>query len=195
MPTKNERVKAESVEEKETVGGETSTETVVENAASEPVVETPVEAEELVQVSKTDLDTFIKRLADLEETNKRLLEVADKGRMHQINEKERSTQKLLPTVKVSRMGGPLGKLVLAWNLTKNQSYVDGNRLVELQEMEVFFVDGTSETMPLVSFYRQQNKDTIGKIIRRSRDEESGSEMLSLELPDGNILDIELKFVN
>jgi hypothetical protein len=191
MPTKNERAKTKSDETEVSTGGAKSTEATVEAKAAEPVAE----SEEMVQVSKADLATFVKRLEELEDTNKKLLAASDKGRMHQINEKERANQKLLPTVKVSRIGGPLGKIVLAWNLTNNQSYVDGNRLVELQEMEVFYVDGTSETMPLISFYRQQNKDTIGKIIARTRDEENGSEMLKLELPDGDILEIELKFVN
>ena len=154
-----------------------------------------LEEEEMVEVSKTDLATFVKRLADLEASNKKLLEVADKGRMHQINEKERAGQRLLPTVKITRMGGAKGKMVIAWNMTKNQSYVDGNRLVEHQEMEVFFVDGTNETMPLITFYRTQNKDTVGKILSRTRDEDGGSEMLKLELPDGEILEIDLKFVN
>ena len=191
MPTKNERVKDESTEAEVPTGGETSTEETVENATVEPVAQT----EEMVEVSKNDLAAFVKRLGELEASNKRLLEVADKGRMHQINEKERHNKKLLPTVKITRMGGATGKMVLAWHMTQNESYVDGNRTVERQEIEVFFVDGTSEKMPLVNFYRQQNKDTIGTITKRSRDEDGGAEMLTVELPEGDVLDIELKFVN
>lgn len=179
----------------QTTGDAKGLKEVSTSAETQPVAEVPAVPEEMVEVSKTDLAAFVKRLGDLEESNKKLLSVADKGRMHQLNEKERAGQRLLPTVKVTRLGSATGKMVLAWNLTKNQSYVDGNRLVELQEMEVFYVDGTNETMPLITFYRTQNKDTVGKILSRTRDEDGTSEMLKLELPSGELLEIDLKFVN
>ena len=178
------------VEEKETTGNPKE---AVTPTTSKDVV--PAEDSEMVEVSKADLAAFVRRLDGLEKDNKRLLSVADKGRMHQLNEAEKKDKKMLPTVKVSRIGGPTGKMVLAWNTTQNESYVDGNRTVERQEIEIFYVDGTSEKMPLVTFYRKQNKDTVGTIVSRTRDEDGGSEMLKLEMPGGDILEIDLKFVN
>jgi hypothetical protein len=151
--------------------------------------------EEVVEVKKSDLEGFLRRLDTLEEDNKRLLSVADKGRMFAIEEKARQTQRTVPTVKLTRMGSANGKLVVAWRLKENDSYVDGNRMVERQTIEVFYQDGTSDLMPLVSFYRTQNKDTIARIISRTRDSEGNGEMLHLELPTGELVDIELKYVN
>lgn len=148
---------------------------------------------EVVEVSRNDLQQFMKRLSDLEADNKRLLEASDKARMAAISERERGDSKKLPEVKITRIGKD-GKLVLAWQLTKNESYVDGNRLVEHQEMEVFYQDGKSEAMPLLSFYRQQNKDTKGQIISRTVQSEGG-EMLKVRLAGGEEIDIDLKFVN
>lgn len=164
-----------------------------ESTQATPVVE--ADAEETVTVKKSELEIFIKKLSELEESNKRLLAVADKGRMAHIEEKERGKMRQLPTVKLSRFGGPTGKLIMAWRMPNNEAYVDGGRIVEHQTMELFYEDGTSETMPLITFYRQQNKDTIARVLARSRDEQTGGEMLRVELSDGRVVDIELKFVN
>jgi hypothetical protein len=59
---------------------------------------------------------------------------------------------------------------------------------------VFYQDGTSEEMPLLEFYRQQNKDTVAKIKARTMNED-GSETLKLEMRDGELVEVGLKFVN
>lgn len=150
--------------------------------------------DEIVEVSKSDLQAFMRRMDELEASNKKLLAVADKGRMFSLNEQERKDKTEIPQVKVTRIGSPTGPLVIAWQMTKNESYVDGNRLIEHQEIEVFFQDGSSQKMPLLEFYRQQNKDTVGYIKARTKNED-GSETLRLELKDGSPLEISLKFVN
>lgn len=152
------------------------------------------EEDEVVEVSKLDLKNFMKRMEDLEESNRKLLAVADKGRMFQITEAERKTQVSVPTVKLTRMGSSRGKLVIAWKMGKNESYVDGNRLVEHQTINLFYQDGTSEEIALLDFYRQQNKETVGKIKARTRNED-GSETLKVELVTGELVEVALKFVN
>jgi hypothetical protein len=164
-----------------------------------PQGETPTGAEpkgEQVVVSKDDLAAFMRRLDTLEMDNKRLLEAADKSRMAAISERERMSRTGLPRVKLTRMGGPTGKLVVAWRMTRNESYMQGRIVVEHQEMEVFYEDGTSERMPLLDFYRKQNKDTIAEIISRTKNEGDNGEMLKLRLvSDGTEREVELKFVN
>ena len=177
----------------EEAGTEASTET---GAPAEPKVQVktaPLE-DDVVEVSKTDLKNFLKRMEDLEESNRRLLAVADKGRIFALNEAERKTKQNIPTVKLTRIGSLNGKLVVAWRMTRNESYVDGNKLIEHQEMEVFYQDGTTERMPLIEFYRKQNKDTIAKIRALSVNDE-GVETLRLELPNGDLIEVGLKFVN
>jgi len=149
---------------------------------------------EEVVVSKEDLKALMARLEKVEGENQKLIKVADKGRMFALDEAERAKNKNIPTVKLSRLGKG-GKLIIAWKTKENQSYVDGNRTVIRQEIELFFQDGKSETMPHISFYRQQNKDTIASIVGRSVDERTGATMFKLEMSDGEILEIDKTFVN
>ena len=194
-------------DEKETKASAKKAAAQKEAVTTEPVA-TPTEPEvkedagvksedrNVVEVSKDDLSKFMKRLEDLESDNKRLLEASDKARMAAISERERGTESELPRVKITRMS-PTGPLVVAWQMPEgsNVSYVNGRTLVEHQEMEVFYQDGTSETMPLLTFYRRQNKETKAKVIARTR-MQNGSETLKVELiGSGEELDIDLKFVN
>ena len=137
------------------------------------------------------------RLEDVEADNKRLIEASDKARMAAISERERGEKAELARVKLTRIGAS-GPLVIAWKMTQNESYVDGNRLVEKQEIEVFYQDGTSEKMPLIGFYRKQNKLTIAEITARTKklDDPDEGEMLTVRVKGtGEELDIDLKFVN
>lgn len=200
MAKKNEtaeEIKAQ-VEAEETTGNPAPSEapatTAPESISAEVATTKETGEDEIVEVSKADLRAFMKRMDELEESNRKLLAVADKGRMFQFSEKERAENSKIPTVKLTRIGGPTGKLVIAWRMTKNESYVDGNRLIEHQEIEVFYKDGSTEKMPLLDFYRQQNKDTVAKIKSRTR-EEDGSETLKVEMRDGDLVEVGLKFVN
>lgn len=175
MAKKDETKNKPAEQEAETTAP--ATEETSGNAEATPEPEQPeaktteeTGSDEVVEVSKADLADFMRRMNQLEEDNKKLLAVADKSRMSALTEEERQKKTEAPIVKLSRMGGPTGKLVIAWKLTKNESYVDGNRLVEHQTIQVFYKDGTTEEMPLLEFYRGQNKDTRGKITKRSTDE-------------------------
>lgn len=154
-------------------------------------------SEETVVVNKKDLEAFLTRLENIEAENKKLIAVADKGRL--FNEEARLAREnggpLIYTCKLTRIGSDRGPLVIAWKLRDNESYVDGNRLVEKQNIEVFFQDGTSQIMRLVDFYRSQNKQTIVEIIKRTRNEKTGQEEFEVEFKDGERITIPAKFVN
>jgi len=195
---KNETTKdtEAKVEEKETT---TTAPEVKKDSGTTPEVskgkgvETTGEGE-TVEVSKDDLKAFMRRMDELEESNKKLMAVADKGRMFEFTEKERAEKADTPVVKLTRLGSASGKLVVAWKMTKNESYVDGNRLIEHQTIQVFFENGESQDMALLDFYRQANKDTRAKVRGRLTNDD-GSEILKLEMKDGTIIDVPLKFVN
>lgn len=192
---KNATTKTEEVEKKDSVGGEESTEettSVDSPAENSSEVESPT-----VVVRKTDLEGFLKRLDTLEADNKRLIAVADKGRL--ANEKEREMAAdgapLVRTVKLTRLDSNKGPLVVAWKVTANESYVDGNRMVERQELDLYLQNGKTEHMRLLDFYRRQNKQTIAEIIKRSLNEQTGDTELEVELKDGERITIGLAFVN
>jgi len=160
---------------------------------AKPVVE-PKDVE-VIEVKKDDLAAFVKRLGDLEEDNKRLLEAADKGRLANIDAKAAGDQPLVRTVKLSRMTFD-GPIIVAWSLEKNISFMDGTRMIENQRMKVFFDDGGDKEMPLIEFYRDRDTKTVAEIISRKKPEKPGElEILEVEMKDGKRLEIPLKFVN
>jgi hypothetical protein len=176
----------EKAEAKVTEGGTTPSETIAV-AATAPVAEEPI------AVKKSDLDDLIRRLDAVEADNRRLREAADKSRMSAIAERERQERKGLTQVRINAIDG---KLIVAWNMTRNESFVQGRVLVEHQEIEVFYIDGTSERMPYIDFFRNKNKDTVAEIVSRSKNEGTGEEVLHVRvISDGRELDIAGKFVN
>jgi len=172
-------------------------EAVQKEADEKDTVETTDEKSgDTVVVKKSDLEGFLKRLDTLEADNKRLINVADKGRLAHEREKQVAADgaPLIRTVKLTRLS-PDGPIVVAWKMTANESYVDGNRMVEKQEIQVVFQDATSKEMRLIDFYRQQNKTTVAEIIKRSLNEKTGDTELEVELRDGERLTVPIAFVN
>jgi len=149
---------------------------------------------DIVEVSKKDLKDFLARLDTLESENKKLLKVADVSRLHNLSEKERASKALIRVVALSRLGED-GPFIIAWKMTKNESRVDGNRMIEDQRMEVFFEDGKSKELSLKDFYRNVSKKTKAEIVKRATDEKSGKEILTVEMKDGKRLDISIEYVN
>jgi hypothetical protein len=153
--------------------------------------------EDTVVVSKKDLQAFLTRLETIEAENKKLIAVADKGRLY--NEEERLAKQsgapLIHTVKLTRFGGERGPIVVAWKLVDNESYIENGRQIERQNMEVYFQDGTTTVMRLVDFYRQRDKKTKAEIIKRSRNEQTGQIEFEVQLKDGERLTIPSSFVN
>jgi len=154
----------------------------------------PEKKEDMVEVPKSELAAFVKRLGNLEKDNTRLMAAADKSRLANIDAKMAAGQPLIRTVRLSRLSDD-GPIIIAWKLTKNVSYVSGNRLIEDQVMQVFFEDGKNQEMPLINFYRGLNKKVVAEIISRTKDEKTGEEMLKLQTKEGKDYTIPLKFVN
>ena len=173
---------------------------IVKNQESnEPApVPTPLPTEEpksdVVQVSAAELTAFMDRLKSVEDDNKRLLEAVDKARLARVDAKAAAGVPLIPKMRLTTLK-PGGSIVLSWKMTKNESFVDGNRLVEKQYIEVFYEDGTKEEMPLITFFRNQRKEIVGELVSRSKDVETDLETVTLRLPDGRKLEVGLPFVN
>lgn len=159
-----------------------------------PKAEPTESTEDTVVVSKKDLEAFLNRLEAVEAENKKLVAVADKGRLY--NEEERLAKQtgapLIHTVKLTRYDG---NIVIAWKLVDNDSHVENGRAVERQNIELYYEDGGSTTIRLIDFYRNADKKTRGEIIRRSRNEHTGMVEFDVRLSDGKTLTIPSSFVN
>ena len=188
---KNKAEKTEVEEEKVTA---TEPSVTPEETIKEKDAGAEGQDQSMVEVSKDDLKKFMTRLDGLEKDYKRLIEASDKARMASISERERGDRKELPVVRLSRIGRD-GKLVIAWQTTANESYISNNRAVTNQAIEVFFEDGSSENMPLLDFYRKQNKESKGEIISRTDDSEGKTTLKVRMMSDGQEIEIPLKFVN
>jgi hypothetical protein len=193
--SKSEQRRVASIKGEGKEGGEEETK---KDDVKETVVATqvPKDPEETLVVPRKDLEGFMKRLNDLEETNRRLIAVADKGRL--ANERERAEKAdgapLIHTVRLTQLERN-GQLVVAWKMTDNDSFVDGNRMVEKQNIQVVFKDGTTTNMRLVDFYRKQLKLVVAEIISRLVNEKTKKTELIVELKDGERVTIPLAFVN
>lgn len=147
-----------------------------------------------VQVSEQEMKSFMARLATLESDNKKLLAAADKSRLANIAAVEAEGAPLIRTVRLSTWGKG-GPLIVAWQMTSNESYMRGKQAVESQAFKVVFEDGETNDVPAIEFYRMQNRDTVAEIIGRSKNEKTGVEMLEVQTRDGKQLTIPVAFVN
>jgi len=159
--------------------------------------------EEQVTVKKSDLEAFIKRLDDMDELNKKLLAIADKGRLAHQAEKDAEGKILIRTVKISRFGKE-GPIILSWPaLLSNESYVTKGRAVANQTIELVLekenADGTFDTetkkMDILDFFRHKTANIVAEVISRKKNEKTETEELEVELPGGRMLNIGLPFVN
>lgn len=87
------------------------------------------------------------------------------------------------------------KVILAWRTVKNDVYQDPatQRWRENQQIELFYEDGTKQTMPLLNFYRNYKKISCKKV---GQIEDKGEMSLKLVRSDtGKELIIGVSFVN
>lgn len=170
--------------------------------ATAPVEEKPTRAtrarapkeeegdDELVSVPKKTLDAVLKRLDTLEDDNKLLKSVADKGRMARV-EALRAQGKLVKSVRIGKMGE---LFVIGWKLVKDDVHFDNEgKLVEEQTIRVFFEDKTSNDMNVRNFANSMDR-IEGEVTSEGKDRD-GNITLVVLLPDGKELSINQNFIN
>ncbi len=145
---------------------------------------------EMVQVPKKTLDAVLKRLDTLEDDNKLLKSVADKGRMARV-EQLRAQGKLVKSVRIGKIDG---NFVVGWKLVKDDVHFDSEgRLVEEQIIKVFFEDKTSKEMNVRSFANSM-EHIEGEVTMEGKDRD-GNISLTVLLPDGKEISIGQNFIN
>lgn len=145
--------------------------------------------EEMVQVPKKTLETILKRVDALEDDNKVLKQVADKGRMARV-EALRAQGKLVKSVRVGQLHG---KFVVGWKLIEDDVHFEGDKLIEKQTIRVFFEDKSNEDIGVRAFANETG-NIEGEVISESKDRD-GNISLLVQLPDGKELTIGQNFIN
>lgn len=146
--------------------------------------------DELVSVPKKTLDAVLKRLDTLEDDNKLLKSVADKGRMARV-EALRAQGKLVKSVRIGKMGE---RFVIGWKLIKDDVHFDNEgKLVEDQIIKVFFEDKSELEMNVRNFANSMER-IEGEVTMEGKDRD-GNIMLTVLLPDGKEISISQNFIN
>ena len=148
--------------------------------------------EEMVEVSKVDMNAVLQKLEDNKKDIAMLLDAADKGRIAKYNAMHGGDKPLIRKVKVSRWGKN-GEIITSWKMLINESYVDSKGYHEKQIVEIKLENGESKQVDLVDFYRTVSKETSGEIIGSKN--EGGKEYAIIELEDGKKIELELRVLN
>lgn len=146
-----------------------------------------------IEVDKKALNSLIARLESLENDNKLLKDVADKGRMEWAESKQ--SKPIKRTVKLTTIDD---KIVVGWKTIKD--VVEKNPTTgvwnERQEYEFIFED--ESTYPVIGYNKfadlQYSNQIVCEVVSKTDDGE-GNIVFKVKLPQGRILDIDHRFVN
>lgn len=158
--------------------------------ATRPNADAPEEEEEMVSVPKKTLDSILKRLDSVEDKNKILESVADKGRMARV-EQLRAQGKLVKSVRVGKIGD---KFVIGWKLIEDDVHFDNEgKLVEVQTIKVFYEDKSTAEFNVRNFANSMER-IEGEVTSEGKDRD-GNITLVVLFPDGNEITVNQTFIN
>jgi methionine-rich copper-binding protein CopC len=161
----------------------------------EPIVETPVKKEEMVQVKREDLNAILNKLETYEKNIDLLMKASDKERLARAQSKDGKT--LIPSVKIAKWDDT-DNYVIGWKAITNKAEVVNGRYIEDLTTAVFFEEAESIVVPMLEFYRKtiikDSADVVGKEVKI---DEKGNkvEILKVRFENGKELIINSSFVN
>lgn len=143
-----------------------------------------------VTVSSEAFNAMMKRLGDLEETQRLQLQVTDKSKIKQIEDLRRSG-KLVKEVKIRKYAN---KYIVGWKTVMDEVYKDENgRLIEKQMIELWFDDDTKTEMSMRQW--ASAPEYIKFEVKAETRDEDGNLFFKCIGPDGKELEMNVSFVN
>ena len=156
--------------------------------------------EEGITLKKTDFDALLKRMEGLENQNKMLVEVADKGRVMDYETRKSASDKKPVKVKLPVHGGGIVIKHLPIKDTLLYGPIHGNPIGEQQEYKITIlmpdnaqVEQTVQSYSRFSSVRYDERVEVEVIGRR--EDERGELFYTLRLPDGRDIEVGTRFVN
>ncbi len=181
-------------------------EAIVIEEKGEEVGTSDIRKKEVVgSIGVAEFNAMKKTIARLEKKSKMLEQTADKSKLAFYYEQENKDMPSifrLRTFKVPIPGGRLKeKLIMRWELTANEVYKDpiSRSFKERQNIELFFKDNTSKTVPLQDFAERYGTIECEK-VGESTDIE-GNHFVTLVVTDaeskfkGDKITMNIKYVN
>lgn len=148
--------------------------------------------EDTVTIPKSEFDAVLDKIKGIEEDNKMLKSVADKGRLARWQAQHRDFKEKI--IKVTTIEG---KMVNGWKMIKDEVGKNPNTGLwfEKQIIELHFTDDTTREYDYADYTRLTQK-VEGKVIRDNKftDADGIHEMLTVDI-DGKELDIDIRFIN
>lgn len=155
-----------------------------------PKVVEPAKDSRSVTLSAEAFGALMKRLGDLEETSKLVLQVQDKNKINQIEEMRRAG-KLVKSVKIRKYAD---KYIIGWKTIQDEVYKDEQgRLVEKQVVELFFDDGSSVQMSMRQW--ASAPEYIAFEVTKETKDNDGNLFFTCVSPDGKTIEMNASFIN
>lgn len=146
---------------------------------------------EIVSIPSEKLREILDTIEKLQESNKKLIAVADLNRLDRYEQMEKNKNKIVHTARLRFFEG---KPIVAWLLTKDEVFKDTNGVYhETQMVKLFFNDGTEKEMSYIDSERFVTKKE-GEIISRKQDQ-SGNETVELRFNDGEVIVVDTRYIN
>lgn len=147
-----------------------------------------------VEVTKEDLQALMRKIEDQSQTIEILLRASDKSRLAKAMTD--GGKPLIKTVRVNYYD-PVGKLVVGWKNTMNQSEIINGRWIEDQRTMLIFEDGSTLEVTLLDFYRKMSgvKTEVVSSVEKMDEKGNRTKILKVRFDDGRELDIAEVFIN
>ncbi len=150
-----------------------------------------VKKEEMVEIPKSTLDSILARLDTFEKTQKLMLQVEDATKLDKIDALRRQG-KLVKTVKIRKIDG---NYVLGWKLTKDDVYFSDGKLIENQEVTVYFSEGLGEKKMSMRQWASTQTFATFEVISESRNKDGQLFLTIKSEDDGTELSVDVNYIN
>lgn len=128
----------------------------------------PKEDTETVVVSKNDLAELLKRVDKVEAENKKLTEIADKGRLAHWESTHKGA-----VAKTYHLSTYQDKVVVGWSMTENRVWKDPEgKWREKQDIALALEDGEKVVLPYVEFISNTNRIEATLVSTESKGEKT-----------------------
>jgi len=150
-----------------------------------------------VLIEKSFLEDIRKTIDELKADNAMLKSVADRGRMSEFYQRNKTTvpdQIKLRAIDDRVNDEEVEKIILGWRMVKDDVYIDGPRVIENQIIQLVLEDGSTKELSYRDFVRLYKTVQCSKIGDRT--EADGSLIVKLERNDNKKqYEVAIAFVN
>ena len=152
------------------------------------------ETKEILQSGAVDMEMVKKMMEKIEaltEQNKALFAIADVGRLSRYQQSQNKEDIVL----TGHIRFYDGLPVVAWKMQEDEVYRDVNGIHhERQMVKLYFADGKDKVVTYKDSELRVTKKK-GEIVKRTRDQITKEETITIRLEDGQEYSLDIKFIN